>query len=66
VIGLAICFAFIEDVWSEPRHAAFVKREAFLAPGIPHTGVEQTVSSYGERDSIFEDDREHLFKAGSA
>jgi HSP20 family protein len=36
------------------RHAAFVKRDAFLAPVNPQTGeiaiFEQTVANYGERD----------------
>jgi hypothetical protein len=35
VIDLAICFAFIKSLSSAPRHAAFVKREAFFALGDP-------------------------------
>jgi hypothetical protein len=43
VIDLAICFAFIKSLSSALRHAAFVKREAFFAPGIQQTGVDRKI-----------------------
>jgi hypothetical protein len=42
-VNSTICFAFIQSLSSELRHAALVKREAFFALVNPHAGADRNI-----------------------